>query len=257
MNGTVRVSLWIFRLSQVMLLCMCVLFLSACQKNWAPVAEIHQENAKLSGIHIVQPNETLYAIGWRYSRDFKELAAINQIEPPYVIHVGQKISLTGSAPAAVATPAPVQQQSATPAPIVATVPASASTLVQTPAPVQTGPVSQWQWPVKGEVIARFAQSKGIDIAGQMGANINAAADGRVVYAGNGLRGYGQLLIIKHNEQFLSAYAHNSQLLAKEGDWVKLGQPIALMGRTDTNRVKLHFEIRKDGKPVDPLKYLPT
>jgi lipoprotein NlpD len=238
-------------------------FLAGCGQNWAPVDDINRANEKLSGIHIVQTGETLYAIGWRYNRDFKELAAANNIEPPYVIYAGQEISLK---PATVQAAAPIS--STTVSTTAATTPQESKPVVQqqqavvapkpaSPQPMvmKSGNVQHWQWPVKGSVIANFAQIKGIDIAGVEGQEIQAAADGQVVYAGSGLRGYGQLLIIKHNEQYLSAYAHNSQLIVKEGDWVKIGQAIAKMGSSGTNRVKLHFEIRKDGKPVDPLKYL--
>jgi lipoprotein NlpD len=112
--------------------------------------------------------------------------------------------------------------------------------------------------VKGEVVTSFTKSgrKGVDISGRRGQSVAAAADGRVVYAGGGLRGYGQLIIVKHNKRFLSAYAHNSRILVKEGDNVKVGQRIAEMGDTGTDKIMLHFEIRRDGKPVDPVRYLP-
>ncbi|WP_424991628.1 peptidoglycan DD-metalloendopeptidase family protein [Paludibacterium purpuratum] len=114
----------------------------------------------------------------------------------------------------------------------------------------------WMWPVNGKTLRGFSDSnKGVDIGGRMGQPVQAAADGKVVYSGNGLRGYGKLIIIKHNKTFLSAYAHNSQLLVKEGQTVKKGQKIAEMGNTDADQVKLHFEIRKFGKPVDPMQYL--
>ncbi len=224
----------------------CVIFLVGCQSNWAPVEDINRATAKLSGQHIVQSGETLYAIGWRYNRDYKELAQVNHIEPPYKIYVGQEISLQ--------QPVHTTQKTQVVAPKVI-----AQTQAQPPKPVQSAPnvqVGQWQWPVKGKTIGHFANTKGIDIAGVEGEIIHAANNGSVVYSGNGLRGYGQLLIIKHNDEFLSAYAHNQRLLVKEGDSVKIGQPIAEMGKTDTNRVKLHFEIRRNGKPVDPLRYLP-
>ena len=119
---------------------------------------------------------------------------------------------------------------------------------------------RWHWPHSGTVIANFSSSgkvnKGIDIAGNPGDAVKAAADGAVVYAGRGLIGYGDMIIIKHDETFLSAYAHNSRLLVKEGDQVKVGQVIAEMGSSGTDRVKLHFEIRHKGQPVDPLTYLP-
>lgn len=116
----------------------------------------------------------------------------------------------------------------------------------------------WGWPTQGSVIRGFSdQNKGIDIAGKMGQPVVAAADGKVVYSGNGLRGYGKLIILRHDKTYLSAYAHNSQLLVKEGQSVKKGQKIAEMGNTDADQVKLHFEVRQLGKPVDPSKYLET
>jgi lipoprotein NlpD len=119
---------------------------------------------------------------------------------------------------------------------------------------------EWHWPVAGVILSSFqgnnGLNKGIDLGGKLGEPVLAAASGQVVYSGSGLRGYGKLLIIKHNETFLSAYAHNDRLLVKEGDLVKVGQRIADMGSSGTDRVKLHFEIRRDGTPVDPLKFLP-
>ncbi|MGH8685337.1 MAG: peptidoglycan DD-metalloendopeptidase family protein, partial [Nitrosospira sp.] len=116
---------------------------------------------------------------------------------------------------------------------------------------------EWIWPVKGKLLEAFSEStKGIDIAGKSGQSVSASAAGKVVYSGAGLRGYGKLIIIKHNSTYLSAYAHNNKLLVKEGQTVTKGQKIAEMGNTDANLVKLHFEIRKNGKPVDPMKHLP-
>jgi lipoprotein NlpD len=119
-------------------------------------------------------------------------------------------------------------------------------------------IGAWRWPTRGEVVGRFgaAGGKGIDISGRAGQEIVASAPGRVVYSGSGLRGYGKLIIIKHNNRYLSAYAHNQKLHVKEGDTVQSGQRIADMGQSDAKRIMLHFEIRRDGKPVDPLKHLP-
>ena len=130
-----------------------------------------------------------------------------------------------------------------------------------PAPARAGDPDSldWAWPAKGRIIAGFSDTanlKGIDIAGTAGQAIHASAPGRVVYAGNGLRGYGKLIIIKHNATYLSAYAHNREILVKEGQQVARGQKIAEMGNTDAEQVKLHFEIRRQGKPMDPTKYLP-
>ena len=119
----------------------------------------------------------------------------------------------------------------------------------------------WAWPTQGQIIKGFSASsegkKGINIAGREGQRVLAAASGKIVYAGSGLGGYGQLIIVEHNKKYLSAYAHNSVLKAKEGDRVTIGQPIAAMGKTGTSRVMLHFEIRRDGKAVDPVRYLPA
>jgi lipoprotein NlpD len=126
-------------------------------------------------------------------------------------------------------------------------------------PPEDGDKLDWGWPAKGKVITQFSEStsfKGIDIAGSAGQPVTASAGGKVVYAGSGLRGYGKLVIIKHNDSYLSAYAHNRDILVKEGQQVVKGQKIAEMGNTDSDQVKLHFEIRRQGKPVDPLRYLP-
>jgi lipoprotein NlpD len=149
------------------------------------------------------------------------------------------------------------------APSAASAPASAAPAKESAATKESSAPSAsgddtvaWMWPVNGKLLRGFSDSnKGIDIGGRMGQPVLAAADGKVVYSGNGLRGYGKLIIIKHNKTFLSAYAHNSQLLVKEGQSVKKGQKIAEMGNTDADQVKLHFEVRKFGKPVDPLQYL--
>jgi lipoprotein NlpD len=118
---------------------------------------------------------------------------------------------------------------------------------------------QWQWPAPGKVIENFdeTRNKGLDIAGNDGDPVAAAGDGEVVYVGSALRGYGNLVIVKHNDEFISAYAHNRQILVKQGQAVKRGQRIAEFGRSDAERIKLHFEIRRHGKPVDPLRYLPV
>lgn len=156
-------------------------------------------------------------------------------------------------PPAVSTSVPAKPA---PAPASTTTPPSSGAT-----PVVAGPaVGGWAWPASGTLIGRFASNgslnKGIDIAGQLGQPVLAASGGTVVYAGSGLRGYGELVIIKHNETYVSAYGHNRRLLVREGQQVKVGQSIAEMGSTGTDRVKLHFEIRRQGKPVDPLQYLP-
>ncbi|WP_188981782.1 peptidoglycan DD-metalloendopeptidase family protein [Pseudomonas matsuisoli] len=233
-----------------------------------------------SGQYKVQRGDTLYSIAFRFGWDWRALAAHNRIAAPYVIHPGQTIRFGSGAstvataprtvrpavsntPVVVARPTPppiTSGASSTPAPAPApkpTVSAPAST------PVQKVTVSSagWGWPSNGQLIGRFSSNgslnKGIDIAGQLGQPVLAAANGTVVYAGSGLRGYGELLIIKHSDTYVSAYGHNRRLLVKEGQQVKVGQTIAEMGSTGADRVKLHFEIRRQGKPVDPLQYLPN
>ena len=226
--------------------------------------------------HQVSHGETLFSIAWRYGLDYRQLANHNRINPPYTIYPGQKIRLNvGAAPqaststprATSATPrpqaAPVNRPS-NPTPVRPTTAARSEnktpkTTTTSQPPLLTG-APKWQWPVEGRVLSGFhgnnGLNKGIDIGGNLGQPVLAAASGQIVYAGSGLRGYGKLLIIKHNETYLSAYAHNPHLLVKEGDVVKAGQKIADMGSSGTDRVKLHFEIRREGTPVDPMKYLP-
>ena len=222
------------------------------------------------GQHRVQRGDTLYSIAFRYGWDWKALAAHNGISAPYVIHVGQVIRFGGGAANRVATVPAVQTSTGR----VSSAPARTVTPAQTSAPssapkqtasttvvVQPGPaVTGWIWPAGGAIIGRYASNgslnKGIDIAGNMGEPVLAASGGTVVYAGSGLRGYGELVIIKHNDAYVSAYGHNRRLLVREGQQVKAGQRVAEMGSTGTDRVKLHFEIRRQGKPVDPLQYLP-
>jgi lipoprotein NlpD len=210
----------------------------------------------------VSRGDTLYAIAWRYGLDYRQLARINGIASPYTIYPGQSLRLKGSpvpvarddgkpAAAARATGKPAQS-----APRVASKPAVTS---RSPAPSGvTGSSINWRWPTRGKVVRRFsgAVHKGIDIDGEAGDPVLAVATGQVVYAGSGIVGYGKLLIIKHNDVYLSAYGHNRRLLVSEGAQVKAGQKIAEKGSSATNSVKLHFEIRREGKPVDPVKLLP-
>ena len=162
---------------------------------------------------------------------------------------------TRTAAAATPTPAPAPAPSVTPTPV----PAPAA---NTPLPPASSPSDEdigWIWPAAGNVIATFdeVKNKGVGISGKLGDPILAAGDGRVVYAGAGLRGYGNLVILKHNNTYLTAYAHNQTLLVKEDQTVRKGQKIAEMGNSDSDRIKLHFEIRRQGKPVDPLRFLPA
>jgi len=191
--------------------------------------------------HTVAKGETLYSISFKYGVSMKELAAWNRISEPYVIYPGQKLRLNSSA---------VAQKSSR------YTKESKSTANKSP-PKNVKPVGQWGWPLSGKVIEEFSsKNNGINIVAKEGSEVKAAASGKVVYAGDALRGYGNLIIIKHNSSIFSAYAHNKKLLVKEEDTIAIGQPIALLGSTEADRVMLHFEIRKDGNPVNPRKYLP-
>ena len=163
-----------------------------------------------------------------------------------------------SPPAVPAAASPAPSASPTPAPAAAAATGPVAAKPATVTPAAGASVDNWLWPVDGTVIGRFgaAGGKGIDIAGARNTPVRAVASGKVVYSGSGLRGYGRLLIVKHAGEFLSAYAHNETILVKEGDMVTAGQKIALMGDSDADRVELHFEIRRYGKPLDPLTYLP-
>jgi len=206
---------------------------------------------------IVRGGDTLYSIAWDAGVDYRDLARWNGIRAPYVIHPGDRLWLKPRPaprrpPQRKAQPAPPPQPPAQSPPATAR---AAPAKPARPAPRFAG----WSWPVNGPVIRGYSTqrgNKGVDFGGRRGQPVRAAGAGRVVYQGSGLRGYGRLIIIKHNETFLSAYAHNEKILVKEGDAVRKGQAIATMGDSGTDRVKLHFEIRRHGKPVNPLHYLP-
>ena len=275
--------------------------------------------------YTVAPGDTLYSIAFAHGVDVRQLAALNGIPAPYMIHPGQVLKLkasstssgspagnvaagptvittntmTSAQPPAAVQPAPTQPSQPVFGPVttqtmtangVASAGSASATapMTTTVAPASTAPPSPaqaappvvattptpppgatrsvggitWQWPASGKILGGFqagsgGDGAGVDIAGNVGDPVRAAAPGTVVYSGNGLIGYGELIIIKHNDTYLSAYGHNSKRLVKEGDRVDAGQEIALMGASGAPRVELHFEIRKDGKPVDPLGYLPS
>jgi lipoprotein NlpD len=202
--------------------------------------------------HYVEPGETLYSIGWLYGYDHKELARWNGIRPPYAINPGQRLQV-----------APIQDDGGYLYPKTQIVEAKESQRVSRESleddTEQTGAII-WQWPASGRTINLFddhkTKKKGIDIMGQLGQPVYSAAPGRVVYTGHGIVGYGELIIVKHNQTYLSAYAHNNEVLVKEGDRINSGQIIAKMGNSGTSDTRLHFQIRRDGKPVNPIQYLP-
>jgi lipoprotein NlpD len=207
-----------------------------------------------SQLYRVGSGETLYAIAWRYNLDYRELARWNNISAPYTIQPGQELTLTDPA---------LLPDSRRPTESSKTAPASVTrqTATRTVAKAQPAlpPPKKWIWPTRGKIVQTFrgqqSTAQGIDIAGVSGQDVYASADGKVVYSGSGLVGFGQLIIIKHNDTYISAYGYNRSLLVQQGAEVKAGQKIAEMGKLQGNPC-LHFEIRRQGKPVDPLKYLP-
>jgi lipoprotein NlpD len=242
------------------------------------------ENAGKPGYYTVKRGDTLFAIGLESGQSYRDIARWNGLENPNVIEVGQVLRVVppaAEASAAVTRPvapagrvetrplappgpaaAPPAGNGSAPAPAAASAPAVLPPAAA--APPQALPTNEgedgvvWSWPAAGPVAVPFEENKtkGLAITGRAGDPVLAAADGRVVYAGSGLRGYGNLVIVKHNNLFLSAYAHNQTLLVKEDQVVRRGQRIAEMGSTDAERVQLHFEIRRQGKPVDPARLLP-
>ena len=215
---------------------------------------------------IVRRGDNLYSISFVAGFDYRDVAEWNDIDPQAKIYPGQVIKLyptegkefTGYQQAEETST--VQSDTAEVSDVQVETPTQPTKVTQ-PAvvPVASSAPSQWIWPAQGNIVGKFSKSdrrNGIHIAGNTGSPVKASSDGRVVYSGTGLIGYGRIIIVKHSPQFLSVYAHNSRVVVKEGDSVSQGQKIAEMGSTDTNRVMLHFEIRKNGTPVDPMRYLP-
>jgi len=214
--------------------------------------------APASGSHTVQKGETLFSIATRYDVTVADLAAWNELPAPYTLKPGQTLNMSAPTERVVKQERKREEQKPAPKKEAAATPTAAPTAA-TPSTIKTtaASVGPWAWPTDGNLLARSSgsASKGIDIAGKPGQSIVAAAPGTVVYQGSGLRGYGQLIIIKHDTEFLSAYAHCDKIVVSEGNVIKRGQKIAEMGSTGTDRVKLHFEIRHRGTPVDPLDFL--
>jgi lipoprotein NlpD len=242
-----------------------VLALSGCAEltRWDPdPAPSRPAQVAAAGVHIVERGDTLFKIAFTHRLDWRDLAAWNRLGDANRIYPGQQLRLTPPAGAAPRTGTAASRPQ--PRPGASPPVSSPSSLPPAGAPrtaAPAGPAPQWRWPVDGPLVWRFGESRrnptGIGIGGLDGAEVRAAADGEVVYSGSGLIGYGQLIILKHNDSFLSAYGYNQSLRVNEGARVKAGEPIALMGRGPADRPLLHFEIRVDGKPADPAKYLPV
>jgi lipoprotein NlpD len=232
------------------------------------------ENAGKVGYYTVRPGDTLIRIGLENGQNWKDLVKWNTLDNPNIIEVGQTLRVVppGVDPNAAATK-PIATAKVETKPLdakaaaIAASGATAASAPSAPATVSTATAPaprdgdddvNWAWPSSGAVVGNFEEGKvkGLQIGGKAGDPVLAAADGRVVYAGAGLRGYGNLVIIKHNNTYLTAYAHNQTLLVKDDQPVRKGQKIAEMGSTDADSVRLHFEIRRQGKPIDPAKLLP-
>jgi len=259
------------------ILILLMLMLTACggSRSVAPVGSYGYDSrtpgkfgssssSRSGSAYRVKKGDTLYSISFRYGMDYKELAVINNIRSPYNIYVDQKLYFKKAKSSAIPIKTAVKQKSETnkatrwqPA-VIAKQPTA--TVTKTISSSSANQNLTWRWPTVGRVISTYSESsagrKGIDISGTMGQAVVASAAGKVVYSGNGLARYGNLLIIKHNDVYLSAYAHNHTLLVKEDQYVKAGQNIATLGRSGTQQEQLHFEIRRNGKPVDPLRFLP-
>lgn len=260
-------------------------FLLSCASSGAPPIESREPPpSRRINVHEVQQDETLYSIAWRYEADYREMARINGLSEPYDLASGQALKIyDDGSPVPRVTTKPVVDRSSgvTTAPVVrgavetrtssnTAVPSARSSSPSAPSSRGSSPiassaaglpaeVNEWNWPIKGRVTNAFgsdSRTKGIVIDPGAEIEVSAAADGVVVYAGTGIRGVGNLLIIKHSDLFLSAYAYNSELLANEGDRVHIGQSIARVGKNIDGLPRVYFEIRRDGKPVDPVRYLP-
>ena len=260
------------------------MLLSSCAQRTTPAPVLSlfgstpttaaSQNSIKANSYKVKSGETLYSIAWRSGKDVRTIANINNLRSPYKIFPGQILKLEqnvrktqGSSQVSVKAPKNTTKNSSkTERKVVANEKSqeygdhSGGKFSDVKVPSLTQKVKKWSWPVKGRIISNFSSSaqgnKGIDIAGSKGQTIKAAADGLIVYAGNALRGYGNLIIIKHNDDYLSAYAHNDELLVKEQQTIRAGHVIAKMGNTGTDKTMLHFEIRFRGKSVDPKRYLP-
>ena len=247
---------------------------AATQTPSAPIVEAAKplglENSGKPGFYTIKPGDTMIRIGLETGQNWKDLVKWNNLDNPNVIEVGQVLRVLPPGSDTGVTTRPISPPKIETRPLDAKgaagaasgVPSgAASAAVGSPAPVAPRDADDdvnWQWPASGTLLSSFEEgkAKGLTIGGKVGDPVLAAAEGRVLYAGSGLRGYGNLVILKHNNTYLTAYAHNQLLMVKEDQNVRRGQKIAEMGSTDAERVQLHFEIRRQGKPIDPAKLLP-
>jgi lipoprotein NlpD len=273
---------WFKNLSLYLGIMFCCVISSSCSNRSqpAPVSEIYQgktfrdfeQQAYSAKTYQVKAGDTLYSIAWYSGNDYRDLARINKIRPPYQIRPGQLLTL-------IELPKSIQLKSKnssgqTSKTIInqSVDPSKKQAYGERVQNINKGPigsatgqfpdrVKSWHWPTIEAVSRGFSVkeqgNKGLDFSGKLGMPILAAADGKVVYTGDALRGFGRLVIIKHSDAYLTAYAHNDNMLVKEQQWVTAGQKIATMGRSGTDKVKLHFEVRYKGKSIDPLRYLPN
>ncbi len=245
---------------RVLIIILITTLLSACGTTYkAPIAD---RSKKTANFHRIQKGETLYSIAWTYGLDYRKLSAWNGIAKGYAIYPGQTLRLKPPKKQTSTRSTSARQQNKSKSPTrkpVASKPVKKVPQRSKSTKQQSAAITRWIWPTRGRVIRGFAKNesgkKGIAISGRSGQRVIASASGKVVYSGEGLLRYGKLIIIKHNNTYLSAYAHNRRLLVKEGSVVKQGQAIAEMGQTGTDRTMLHFEIRKNGKPINPLYFL--
>lgn len=211
------------------------------------ILNLGQGVSAAGGDYVVKPGDTLSKIAAAHGSSVQTLASLNHLSAPYTLYVGQRLSLAADGRSGAKASSTVN---------VAALPRTVSTTGQ-----RTAAGLVWSWPADGRITASYSRAElghpGVTISGQRHQSVKAAADGKVVYSGNALRGYGNLVILTHGSNFLTAYAHNETLLVHEGDQVKRGQNIATMGSTDTNSVELLFEVRYQGQTVDPLSYLPN
>lgn len=256
------------------------LLLASCAAQRAPVVTVVDQAPTVQPsqrVHVVVRGDTLYAIAWRYETTVAKLAQLNGLAPPYLIHVGNRLVLDPPVPAdaaagkataasgavVMAVPQPQLDTQPGPRPVVAGAPVlPPAPAAVPPAPGSPAPASSWswQWPATGNVTRQNDSNgkfKGINIQSRPGTPIQAAAPGEVVYAGDGLRGYGQLIIVQHSEVYLSAYAYNRVMAVREGDKVTAGQRLGEVGGDAANPGRLYFEIRKQGEPIDPTRLLPS